>query len=149
MTCIQMALVFLAVGGDGRRDADTMASSVIERLREHHWPGNVRELNSFLESYFILVGDGKLDDNLFAEMFQEHLESARSVGTSDSESLRDGSRETQSAADAPLKAQLDLAEKRIIESALIACNNDRKQTAKQLGIGATTLWRKCQNLGIR
>jgi propionate catabolism operon transcriptional regulator len=131
------------------RKADAMAPSVIERLREHYWPGNVRELNSFLESYFILLGDLKNDDTLFFEMFQEHLESTQRTGAFDSESGRDGSRDTQIAAGAPLKAQLDLAEKRIIEKALIACNNDRKQTAKRLGIGATTLWRKCQHLGIR
>jgi propionate catabolism operon transcriptional regulator len=131
------------------RGMESLSPEILARLRAYSWPGNVRELNSFLESYFILLDDRKPDAALFAEMFQEHMDSTRHSGRPPGpEPAAQGTGDALSAPPAPLKIQLDKAEKAIIEAALKDCNDDRKQAARRLGIGTTTLWRKCQRLGI-
>ncbi len=121
-----------------QRDRQSLSSSMISCLARYSWPGNVRELNSFLESYFILLGNKTIDEDLFRDLYNEHLENACFHGTEETESNNDfAPRETR-----PLKAQLKAAEKAIIEEALKSCGYDRQKTAERLGIGITTLWRK-------
>ncbi len=126
-----------------------LSPEIITSLRNHSWPGNIRELNSFLESYFILLGDKKADAALFRELFGELFENPmppyKNSGAEDPPSPAGNA---HAGARTQLKDRLDIAEKVIIQEALAACRYDRKKAADRLGIGTTTLWRKIQRLGI-
>ena len=128
---------------------DHFSPEIISLLRGHSWPGNIRELNSFLESYFILLGNQEKNETLLADLFQELIENdghaEKAAGANARHPL---GYDPPSSPGAQLKGRLEKAEKAVIEETLRICNGDRKKAAKRLGIGATTLWRKIQRLEI-
>lgn len=131
-----------------QRNAQSLSRSIISCLEKHSWPGNIRELNSFLESYFILLGDQTNDEDLFRDLFSEHLENAcfHGIEKTASEEVFSGKRNNASTLNTPpLKVRLKAAEKAIIEDVLESCGFDRQKTADRLGIGITTLWRKLKD----
>ncbi|CAK7050094.1 MAG: Anaerobic nitric oxide reductase transcription regulator NorR [Desulfovibrio sp.] len=115
------------------RTADALTPAMLAILRGHTWPGNVRELISILESYFVLLGEEKSDDALLREVMSERTGA--------------GTLSPEIAAPMPmnfggtLKDRLEAAKIHLAREALIANNNDRAATAKQLGVSYNTLWR--------
>ncbi len=131
-----------------QRTPQSISGSMISYLAKHSWPGNIRELNSFLESYLIMLGDRTNDEDLFRDLFSEHLENDCSHGTENtaSEDVFSGKKYNASTLKTlPFKVRLKIAEKAIIEDVLESCGYDRKKTADRLGIGVTTLWRKLKD----
>jgi len=98
-------------------------------LERFSWPGNVRQLRNVIEGMVVMAGaEELLPANLPEEVRQ----------TADRDSLiriRSG-------------ASLAEAEKQIIESTLIANGGNKAQTARILGLGRKTLYRKIQQYGI-
>jgi transcriptional regulator of acetoin/glycerol metabolism len=94
---------------------------------EHAYPGNVRELENIIEQAFVLCRGGRVElDHLPPE-----LRPATSAG-------RDESR--------PMS--LEAMEKFLIAQTLRRRKGNRKQAAKDLGIDASTLYRKIRSLAI-
>jgi len=108
------------------------------RLQAHHWPGNVRELQHAVERAVILAQGPMLGLELFpdvptaGEPAGHHAPIAYDpwapVVTLDS-------------------FDLDIAEKRCIESALAATNGNRSAAARLLGVDIRTLRRKLNDTG--
>jgi len=93
-------------------------------LQEYPWPGNIRELQNVIERAAILCGEDRITP--------AHLNlSAPSLPAAD---------------DAP-KTLKDL-EREAIVSALAACHGNRREAAKQLGIGLSTLYIRLREYGI-
>jgi two-component system response regulator PilR (NtrC family) len=113
-----------------------LSNAAARRLMEYRWPGNIRELENIVERAIILgASDGSLD--------VEHLpENFRTMASG----LMDGSDLTQSPAN--LEAALDSFTKRHIEKVLDAVNQDKKEAAKLLGLGLSSLYRKMDELNI-
>jgi len=100
-----------------------MSIETVRHLHDHTWPGNVRELKNWIEWALILAGSGKIQPNhwpptlpgdavLQMESLFSHL--------------------------APLKD----VEARYAKHVLAATGGNRKETARILGIGEVTRWRR-------
>jgi len=104
-----------------------IAPAVTRRMMSYEWPGNVRQLRNAVETMVIYDTDGTLDiDDLppeLADVEESTTPSAVALG--------------------PLIGQpMDAYERFAIEQTLQLTNGNREETAKILGIGARTLYRK-------
>ena len=103
-----------------------VSPDVMAILMQHDFPGNVRELENIIEHAFVLCRGGAIH----ALHLPEHLRPAQ----------RDEAiAQTRS---------LDELEARYIAEALRRNGWNRIETARELGIHKTTLWRKIKRLGI-
>lgn len=102
------------------------APSCLDRLTKYSWPGNVRELENTIEGLVNLV-DAPI-------ITMEHLPAQ----------IRNA---TAPPAVSPLGSMKD-AEQIVISQALVANQGNLSQTAKILGIGRTTLYRKIKEYGL-
>jgi two-component system response regulator HydG len=107
--------------------AKTLAPDAVARLVEHAWPGNVRELENVIEHAAALAPGPEI-------------------------AAADVHIELQAQASAPgirtLAAAVEEAERATIEAAVIRSGGDLARVARELGVSATTLWRKMKRLGI-
>lgn len=115
---------------------NTLRGKAVEGLSEeawrilwnYHFPGNVRELQNILEHAYILC-KGSL-------ITPEHLPSY----------LQKQGQERQQPLERGTLAEM---EAQVIYEALVRNGGNRSQTAKELGIDKTTLWRKMKRYGIK
>ena len=112
------------------RQIAMLSDEAMAALVRHPWPGNVRELENAIEHAFILCqGPGILPEHLPPE-----------IG---------GSAPLEGATAAPVGRTMKEIEAQIILDALRRHGWHRQDTAKELGIDKTTLWRKMKRLGIQ
>lgn len=98
-----------------------------DALLAYHWPGNVRELQREMARVAVFLSDG---DVLAGSDLRQPL--VRS-GTPPGEDLR---------------SQMEVAERRILELALLRCGGNMSEAAQRLGIARSTLYRRLDALGI-
>ena len=110
----------------------SIEQSGISLLMQHSWPGNVRELRNSIERLVILTGDS---ETISADDVQDTLPSVKSVGAS----YRAG---------ASLKELVASAERDIIIAALAANEHHISNTAKDLQLERSHLYKKMKALGI-
>ncbi len=95
------------------------------RLMAHDWPGNVRELENMIE---------------------------QAAALSPSREIRAENVRVEHAAPAPaactLAQAVEEAERRAIEASIARCEGDLGRVVQELGVSATTLWRKMKRLMI-
>ncbi len=110
-------------------------AAVSRRFLNYDWPGNVRELRNVVENMVLFDSDGVLNlDDLPPEMCDVAEPAAESFGG-----------ETSSLIGQPMEK----IEKWAIEQTLKLANNNREETARILGIGARTLYRKLDKYGLQ
>ena len=112
--------------------------AALNALQSYHWPGNVRELQNVIERAVLL---GKSDRIQLSDLpagfdsqppgARTHVESAENT-------------------DGPLtlKQALEAPERQIILQSLQRNNWNRNETADELGINRTTLYKKMKKLGL-
>ena len=113
----------------GKRIAG-VTPAVMELLMRHEFAGNVRELENLIEFAFVLCHDRLIDLSHLPEDLQPGA-AAQPAG----EPRRPGS-------------GLKRAEAEAIRIALSHARGHLGETARQLGVSRTTLWRKMKQLGI-
>ena len=106
----------------------------IEAMQQYDWPGNVRELQNIVERA-VLLGNGI---ELGVQDLPSHLHACRS---NTSTIAPTGQRQT-------LKEALEGPERQIILQSLRENNWNRNETADQLGVNRTTLYKKMKKLGL-
>jgi PAS domain S-box-containing protein len=111
------------------RDIAGVSDAVLARLMEHDFPGNVRELENIIEHAFALCRSGVIE--------LSHLPPK----------LRGD--EAGSRTGLPAGLTLAAMEKLLIRGALRKHEGNRAASARELGIDASTLFRKIKALGIR
>jgi PAS domain S-box-containing protein len=109
------------------RDIAGVSDAVLARLMDHDFPGNVRELENIIEHAFALCRIGVIE--------LEHLP-PRLRGTNDG------------LTGLPSGMTLAAMEKLLIRDALRRSNGNRAAAARELGVDASTLFRKIKGLGI-
>ena len=100
-----------------------------DALLKYHWPGNVRELENAIEGSVALAPSNKLDSSFL--LIDTDISFLKGVKSSWSFSVADSSKDS-------LKGK----EKEHILSILEKHRGNKSKTAKELGIGRTTLYRK-------
>ena len=113
------------------KDIAGFSDRVVATLLRHDYPGNVRELKNIIEYAFILCPGGLIQTQHLPERFS----SAEPV-IGDAQGA------------AGMTCELSTMEARVIAEALQRNEYKRLQTAKDLGISKTTLWRKIKKYGI-
>ncbi len=112
-----------------------IAPEVNRKLFEYDWPGNVRQLRNFVESMSVVDIDGILDaDDLPPEL---------------ADSSNDRSEESLAGPTHLVGRSLDEIERWAITQTLKLTGGNREETARILGIGARTLYRKIKEYDLR
>lgn len=109
------------------KDVAGVSDDVMARLMEHDYPGNVRELENIIEQAFVLCHGGLIELN----HLPPELRPATAAGREPS-----------------LPMSLRAMEKFLISETLERRKGNRKLAAKDLGINASTLYRKIKDLKI-
>ncbi len=104
-----------------------VANAVLVRLMEHDYPGNVRELENIVEHAFVLCQQGLIDVGHLPPELRPAAGAVRS-------------------ATGPMT--LKAMERLMVAEALRRHGGRRKEAASELGIDASTLYRKILALGI-
>ncbi|NLX14174.1 MAG: sigma 54-interacting transcriptional regulator [Phycisphaerales bacterium] len=110
------------------KDLAGVSREVLARLMDHDYPGNVRELENIIEQAFVLCRGGLIE--------LHHLPPE----------LRPAAGQSTGEYGGP--ATLEAMERLLIAEALHRHKGNRKQTARDLGIDTSTLYRKLKSLGI-
>ncbi|HTR55559.1 MAG TPA: sigma-54 dependent transcriptional regulator [Kofleriaceae bacterium] len=120
------------VCADNERRAKKVASGAMTMLMQHDWPGNVRELKNVVERLAILTGDAEV------------------IGEADvAEALpRVKAGKTEFARGTPFKDLVAAAERDIIIAALDANDHHVSNTARELQLERSHLYKKMRALGI-
>ena len=107
----------------------------LEALLAHSWEGNVRELENTIEAAVALARGPRLRvSDLRLPGFASRTVAALATNQRSSET--------------PIQLSLKAYERACIETALSRCSRDVSRTAELLGIGRSTLYRKCKELEI-
>lgn len=125
-----LARFFLSSLNDESGSSKRFSDKVVESLSVHTWPGNVRELRNVVQRAFILAGEVIELEDLPGDIPGSHK--------ADGEYLR-----------IHVGCTLAEAERRIIFATLEACEGDKKQTARTLGISVKTLYNRLKAYGFR
>jgi len=111
------------------KNIEGFGRSVFEAFMKYDWPGNVRELQSVIERMVIFCQDSVLQVNHVPEHIREPK-------------IRPQTHEATG-----VMTLKDLEKAKILET-LQAFKGNKATTAKALGIGRNTLWRKLKEYGI-
>jgi len=108
-----------------------VSDDVLSFLMRYDFPGNVRELENIIEHGVVLCRGEVIEmEHLPTELFGNVPTPRSTTETED------------------LKATRNQAERQAIIDALARHNNNRLQTARDLGMHKTTLWRKMKQYGL-
>ena len=112
------------------KDIHGIASDALDLLMAYNWPGNVRELENAMERAVVLANA--------TELSAKDLPAAvRSLGEK---------RIYES--DDTLAGWIEKLEEQALRQALLECEGNISKTAKKLGIGRATIYRKAKKYGL-
>ncbi len=121
------------------RQAEGFSRTARRALLSYNWPGNIRQLRNAIESMLVMDTDGLLDvDGLPGEI---------APLATDEDNLVEG--EGAAGADMLIGRPMDEVEKYYIQRSLELTDGNREETARLLGIGARTLYRKLKEYDLR
>jgi DNA-binding NtrC family response regulator len=112
------------------KDVQGMTRGALDRLMSHDWPGNVRELKNTIEGLVALSSGHDLLD------VADLPSSLRDIGTGGP------------AVVLPVGTPMREIERQTIEATYVHSGRDKAETARVLGIGLRTLYRKLKEYGI-
>ena len=112
------------------KELDGVSPDALDLLMAYNWPGNVRELENAIERAVVLASS--------SEITAKDLPAAvRSLGEK---------RIYES--DNTLASWIEKLEEDALRQALLECEGNISQTAKKLGIGRATIYRKAKKYGL-
>ncbi|HZI89544.1 MAG TPA: sigma-54 dependent transcriptional regulator [Candidatus Polarisedimenticolia bacterium] len=113
------------------RKVTGITRGVADRLMHYEWPGNVRELKNTIEEMVVYAqGKRALEvSDLPIQLRQQRAHAAEDLNVT-------------------VGMKIEEIERRAIEATLRATGHDKQKTAKMLGIGLRTLYRKQKEYGL-
>ncbi len=139
-----LAVVFLERYGQERHLSFTLGPEAMSVLLEYAWPGNVREMESVLARACSVSSGPVLH---LADLPSQLLPISVDAGESTRIDIRPPVVEVRSEANSSIESIAEMERKAILAT-LNKLNGDKLMTAKLLGIGKTTLYRKLKEYGI-
>jgi len=110
-----------------RKDIPGVSAAVLEILMNHNYPGNVRELENVVEHAFVLCKRGIIQ----VEHLPEELRGTKAIPAIE------------------IASTMREMESLFLIAALKRNNWSRKDTAAQIGVNPSTLYRKIKKLGLK
>jgi len=110
-----------------RKDIPGVAHAALEILMTYDYPGNIRELENIIEHAFVLCSQGVIKP----EHLPKHLQKKESIPAVE------------------IATTMNEMESLFLIAALKRNNWSRKETAKQIGVNPSTLYRKIKKLGLK
>jgi transcriptional regulator with PAS, ATPase and Fis domain len=107
-----------------------ISDEVIRLFMAYDFPGNVRELENFIEHAFVMCREGEITVEHLPKEFRENVKT------------------TFLHKEVSLHNRFKDRESEIIKEALKKNRGLRAETARELGMHPSTLWRKMKKLGI-
>ncbi len=107
-----------------------ISPDALELLMAYHWPGNVRELENAIERAIVLATNGEITP-------KDLPPAVKSLGE---KKLYES--------DNTLSSWIEKLEEEALKQALLECEGNISQTAKKLGIGRATIYRKAKKYGL-
>ncbi|MCA9275866.1 MAG: sigma-54-dependent Fis family transcriptional regulator [Phycisphaerales bacterium] len=121
-----------------------ISDAALMRLTGYAWPGNVRQLINVVENMVVMaIGDHE-DGSGAVRIGTEHIPAEIISGDADGQSEA-----STTQAGTLAGTSLEQLEKQAIRETLKLTGGNREQTAKLLGIGERTLYRKLKEYGLR
>jgi two-component system response regulator HydG len=114
------------------RPVPTVSEEAMAALMRFDWPGNVRQLMNALQNMTVMAEGGRIEARHLPQEIREAVAST-----------------TEQAGGSISGLSLDQIEKHAIREALRQHAGNRELTAKMLGIGERTLYRKLKEYGIK
>jgi DNA-binding NtrC family response regulator len=138
------------------REVVSFSEPAMAALHRYAWPGNVRELENAVERAVVLCRRPQVDVEDLPETVQGvaagaaggaafHMTAGAGGGLASAAAAGDDPTLTLPM---PLERALEIPERRIIEAALKRNNWNRQQTATELDINRTTLYKKMRKFGM-
>jgi len=115
-----------------------------KRLFNYPWPGNVRELRNCIESMVVMSLDGVLK----VEDIPEHISSGRIWGLATVPPEKGPLARPMDSRDL-VGVSIEEMEKELIKNTLASVGGNREASARILGIGERTLYRKLDRYGLK
>ena len=112
----------------------TITPAVRKALAAYSWPGNVRELKNVIESMVVIDSDEILDTDDLTDDLQSIAPATAGATASEPSHL--------------VGRSLEEVEKHYIAETLKQTGGNREETARLLGIGERTLYRKLKEYGL-
>ena len=112
------------------KTVNSMSSDAIELMMAYHWPGNIRELENAIERAIVLVTTSEIVANELPANVQV-IGERRVVDTSKT-----------------LNSWIENLEEEALRKALLECEVNVSLTARKLGIGRPTIYRKAKKYGL-
>ncbi|RMF61811.1 MAG: sigma-54-dependent Fis family transcriptional regulator [Calditrichaeota bacterium] len=112
------------------KEIDQISPDALDLLMAYHWPGNVRELENAIERSVVLATPPEVT-------VKDLPNSVRALGEK---------RIFES--DNKLSTWIEKLEEEALRKALLECEGNISQTAKKLGIGRATIYRKAKKYGL-
>ena len=122
------------------RPVKTFNDAAMKIFKEYDWPGNVRELKNMVERIVIMIPQDEVGADDVEKIFRQDLPGSRASMS------RQGAGEP--AGDMSYKEAMQQYEKDLIEARLKANEWNVSQTAKDLGLERSHLYKKMRALGI-
>lgn len=114
-----------------------ISRDAMKLLLNYNYPGNVRELENIMERAIILCENGIIQpEDLPPEVAEKRVAAGQAAGRN-TEGLRHA-----------VSRSTDIAEKEMVEKALLESGNNRAIAAQILKIGRTSLYRKMKKFGL-
>ena len=112
------------------KGVEGIAPDALELLMAYNWPGNVRELENAIERAVVLANTKEVTP-------KDLPNSVRSIGEKKIYET-----------DNTLSSWIEKLEEEALRQALLECEGNISQTAKKLGIGRATIYRKAKKYGL-
>jgi serine/threonine-protein kinase PknK len=128
-----------------RRDRRAFSRDAVRKICAYPWPGNVRQLEHALLSAWLMSDRAEIEaEDVELPSSPPPVRAPRSAGTRVPASARAASAKPRAASTSEFKS----AERERILGALTACNWNRAQAAKMIGVPRRTFYRRLREFGI-